>query len=69
MKFRWRKIESGRYQSSDGRFVIVKNAPLSYNREEWIVYDGENIKGAPESLKAAKKLVDDILTEEEITNV
>jgi hypothetical protein len=64
VKIRWRKNESGRYSSSDGRFVIVRNAPLGYNREEWIIYDGEHIVSAPESLRAAKLVVDGILSKE-----
>lgn len=74
MKIRWEKRSPGIYESDSGRFVIRKDGAWYGRLEEWIVYDLNSLlSDVPvancKSLKLAKRFVDDLLTEEEKTDV
>ena len=63
MKIRWRKVAPGIYQSDTGRFAIHKNGSQGWygHAPEWVVSDSNVIVASCDSLKAAKKFIDDRL--------
>lgn len=64
VKIRWRKIAPGSYIDSTGRFVIAKDGAWFGRAPEWNVTDHDTPVVCCDSLKSAKKWVDDLLDSE-----